>query len=119
MKTKQTIHQSISVIFVVLIFTTGCAYKNRMEIMNSWMGAHISTVIQSWGPPTQITSDGAGGYIYIWRPTPMVLPPLSPNATANERNQHAWKEITVQIHNSNYKMFYARANGIICYWRVS
>lgn len=119
MKAKETFKQNISVVFVALIFTAGCAYTNRTAAMNSWMGAHISTVIQSWGPPTQITSDGAGGRIYIWRPTPMVLPPLSPYATANEQNQYAWRQITVQIHNSSYKMFYARANGIIYYWRVS
>lgn len=114
MKTKQ----SISIVFAVLIFATGCAYTNRSAVMNSWMGSHISEVIQSWGPPTQITPDGAGGYIYIWRPIPMVLPPLSPYATANEQQQHAWKQITVQIHNSSYKMFYARANGIVYHWRA-
>ncbi|RKU31844.1 hypothetical protein C6497_00760 [Candidatus Poribacteria bacterium] len=38
------------------------------------MGSHISQVIQRWGPPTQITVDGAGGNIYIWRPHPMAPP---------------------------------------------
>ena len=118
MKTKQTFNQNISVVFAILIFTAGCAYTNRAATMNSWMGSHISAVIQSWGPPTQITSDGAGGYIYIWRPTPMVLPPLSPYATAQQQYNHALKQITAHAHNNSYRMFYARANGIVYHWRA-
>ena len=67
------------IIFMELSFL-GCAYKSNREIMNSWMGSHISAVIRSWGPPTQITSDGAGGKIYIRRPQPIQLPPEPPPA---------------------------------------
>ena len=59
--------------------------------MNSWMGSHISKVIRSWGPPTQITADGAGGHIYIWRPQPIPLPPESPYATAYEKQQATYR----------------------------
>ena len=115
----------------------GCAYKNNNEIMNSWMGSHISAVIRSWGPPTQITDDGAGGHIYIWLPRPISPPPTtiqkrgvvrwnpllqqyeyveetSPTQTLNQTLQ----KITIDIHNSSYKMFYVRPNGIIYHWRA-
>ena len=80
--------------------------------MNSWMGSHISKVIQSWGPPTQITADGAGGHIYIWRLQPIALPPESP-ATAYEKQQATYRRITIQTHNNSYKI-----NGIVYHWRA-
>ena len=105
------------VIFMVLSFF-GCAYKSNTEIMNSWMGSHISSVIQSWGPPTQITDDGAGGKIYIWRPQPIPLPPESPYATAQEQLNTTYRRIAIQAHNRRHKMFYVRPNGIVYHWRA-
>ena len=125
----------------LIIFLTlsllGCAYKSTSQIMNSWMGSHISQVIQSWGPPTQITPDGAGGHIYIWRPQPMAPPPptiqkhgtvrwnallqqyeyveeTSPTQTLNSTLQ----KIAIDMHNKSYKMFYVRPNGIVYHWRA-
>ena len=119
------------IIFMVLLFL-GCAYKSNREIMNSWMGSHISAVIRSWGPPTQIAADGAGGHVYIWLPQPITPPP----ATIQKRGVLRWnallqqyeyvektsatqslnetlQRIAIDIHNSSYKMFYVRPNGII------
>lgn len=101
-------------ILFVAFSLLGCAYKSTNEIMNSWMGSHISQVIQSWGPPTHITEDGAGGRIYIWRPQPMALPdtpPASPHLIDV-------RPFIVDRHNKSYKMFYVRSNGIIYYWRA-
>ena len=33
----------------ILVFN-GCLPKKTSEVMNSWMGSHISKVIRSWGP---------------------------------------------------------------------
>lgn len=124
------------VIFIA-ISLLGCAYKSNREIMNSWMGSHISAVIRSWGPPTQITADGAGGKIYIWLPQPLTPPPAtiqkrgvvrwnpllnqyeyvektSPTQTLNQTLQ----KIAVDIHNNSSKMFYVRPNGIVYHWRA-
>ena len=124
------------IILMALVFL-GCAHKNTSEIMNSWMGSHISEVIQSWGPPTQVADDGAGGRIYIWRPQPMTTTPptiqkrgvlrwnallqqyeyveeTSPTQTLNE----ALQKIAIDMHNKSYKMFYVRPNGIIYHWRT-
>ena len=116
------------IIFMELSFL-GCAYKSNREIMNSWMGSHISAVIRSWGPPTQITSDGAGGKIYIRRPQPIQLPPEPPPAppgasaaykrqVAQEQLNATYRRIAVQTHNNSYKMFYVRPNGIVYHWRA-
>ncbi len=100
------------IIFMALSLL-GCAYKSTSEIMNSWKGSHISQVIQSWGPPTQVTEDGAGGKIYIWRPQPITLPdtPASPHLIDV-------RPLIVEQHNKSYKMFYVRPNGTVYYWRA-
>ncbi|MYB63494.1 hypothetical protein F4X73_02280 [Candidatus Poribacteria bacterium] len=103
----------------------GCAYKSTNEIMNSWMGSHISQVIQSWGPPNQITEDGAGGKIYIWQPEPIPLPPepsirpgTNTREVAQDRYYASLKRLKIMAHNNRYKMFYVRPNGIIYHWRA-
>lgn len=50
---------------MIICTVVGCG-PSTAEIMNSWNGSHISEVIRSWGPPQQVTSDGASGRIYIW-----------------------------------------------------
>lgn len=115
----------------------GCATVSTTEIMNSWMGSHISRVVMSWGPPTQVVSDSAGGYIYIWLPKPMA--PLPP--TIEKRGYTQWNSLTqrfeyrertsavqsindalIQIainnHNNSYKMFYVRSDGVVYHWRA-
>ena len=52
------------------ILIAGCAATktspSMREVMNSWMGSHISQVIRQWGAHSQVVDDGAGGKIYIW-----------------------------------------------------
>ena len=37
------------------------------QILNSWKGCQISEFIRLQGPATQISPDGAGGQIYVWK----------------------------------------------------
>lgn len=39
----------------------------QLAINDKWKGHHISGLIQFKGPADQLTSDAAGGLIYIWR----------------------------------------------------
>jgi hypothetical protein len=34
--------------------------------MQSWVGKHQSSLIASWGPPQQISTDGKGGSVLIY-----------------------------------------------------
>lgn len=59
-------------IFSIIILFCGCAVsKNAQEdaemldVMNTWVGAHVSHLIKTMGPPTETASDGNGGTIYI------------------------------------------------------
>ena len=91
----------------------GCAYKSTYkstnEIMNSWMGSHISQVIQSWGPPTQITDDGAGGKIYIWSEQVIIPNALGTlfDGPTHKSPQHIIERV---------RMFYVRPNNIVYHW---
>lgn len=59
---------------ILLLGLLGCATPVKQDdslerlkrTLNSRIGHHISGVIQTAGPPTQITDDEAGGQIYIW-----------------------------------------------------
>lgn len=130
------------IVVVVCILSVGCTPSTR-HVMDSWKGSHISEVIRSWGPPQQITTDGAGGQIYIWRS--QVTPPApTPMETRGEMRynpltgKYEWVEVTQQMRpqgvqgvpevaneilrdrhmRQRVRMFYARPNGIIYYWRT-
>ena len=61
-------------VYVLLLGLLGCAMSVKQDdslerlkrALDSRIGHHISSVIQTAGPPTQITDDEAGGQIYIW-----------------------------------------------------
>jgi hypothetical protein len=54
------------VIAVAFCLGSGCASLSPSKTMQSWMGAHQSALILSWGPPTRTSTDGAGGTILIY-----------------------------------------------------
>jgi len=51
-------------ILLLLVLTFGCSLIN--ELMQDGIGQPISTMIDRWGPPSRVTSDGRGGSVYIW-----------------------------------------------------
>jgi hypothetical protein len=51
-------------IFLLLVLIFGCSSIN--EQFRSAMGQPISTIIDSWGPPSRVTADGKGGSVYVW-----------------------------------------------------
>ncbi len=52
---------------IVLLFhaITGCASMINAE-MEPWNGRSMNDLVASWGPPSQIMSDGQGGQILIY-----------------------------------------------------
>ena len=106
------------------------------KVMNSWKGSHISEVIRSWSPYSQVAEDGIGGQIYIWQLQEQRLipqrPPIPPPPPASGRDTvpgiladiTRWKlqrESTIMyttINITRSRMFYARPNGIIYHWLI-
>jgi hypothetical protein len=52
-------------LLIALFFASGCASQVDNS-MKSWIGAHQSKLIRSWGPPQRTASDGNGGVILIY-----------------------------------------------------
>jgi len=107
---------------------SGCA-KPTVEIMNSWNGSHVSALIRSWGPPNRVTSDGAGGKIYIWS-VDISLPLTSGKArTKGTASYNPYlDEYTVKskttyteplfIEGKKVRMFWVNERGIIYHWKA-
>ena len=51
-------------ILLLVLLTLGCSSIN--DLMQNGIGQPISTIIDQWGPPSRVTSDGRGGKVYIW-----------------------------------------------------
>ena len=54
------------IIFILLVSLLVSCSAKISETTQSWVGHHKSSLIQSWGPPSQITADGKGGEVYIY-----------------------------------------------------
>ena len=97
--------QSIFATLFAATFLIGChASKKNQQTMDSWLGAHKSALIQSWGPPTRYESDGKGGEILIYERS--VTRGSVIGNTYYENTRHP------------YQMFYADSDGKIYYWRT-
>jgi len=80
-------------ILLLLFLTFGCSLIDPMQ---NGIGQPISTIIDSRGPPSRVTSDGKGGSVYIWEQ-------WVPN---DYGGGNIWS-----------MMFWADSNGIIYKWR--
>ena len=48
--------------------TSELSQEEKMQrTMEAWRGMHISKVTQRWGSPNEVTDDGTGWQIYVWR----------------------------------------------------
>jgi len=48
----------------VMLVLAGCAHINKR--MSSWEGHHYSELIRSWGAPSRVVDDGAGGKVIVY-----------------------------------------------------
>ena len=66
-KTKRIHIQALLILLMGAFFLVGCATSAKYSAaVSTWVGSHISDVKRSWGPETDVTSDGNGGRIYSW-----------------------------------------------------
>lgn len=105
------LHLTFLVAFLLL---SGCA--GRIEVvMESWVGAHESELVERWGPPDSVVSDGKGGTILTYEGAGKVgesRGQVKVNAvgrvTVTSPKQHTYKR---------YRMFYVDKDGIIYSWK--
>ena len=123
---KEAWYAAIRIVALMLILSGCMTGKKMSEIMNSWEGHHVSDLIRSWGPPHEVTSDGRGGKIYIWRYQGSIE--LLPGKTTERgsanvigssvyyRNQTTYRRpVTVEI--DKQRMFWVNREGIIYHWQ--
>lgn len=77
-----------------LVLTSGCSLIG--ELTKDGIGQPISTIIDSLGPPSRVTSDGSGGSVYTWEKW----------VNTGYGGGHMW--VTT---------YWADSNGIIYKWR--
>jgi len=57
-------------LFLITLMLCSCAATNFSKqeelTMNSWIGHSKAELIQTWGPPKSVSSDGKGGEIYTY-----------------------------------------------------
>lgn len=104
--------KKLKILTILLIFISCAPQVSTKEVMDSWLNHHKSVLIQSWGPPHRITTDGKGGEIYIYEAS-------STSATTinNFFGVELDNPITTLNTNVSYRQFYIDRNGNIYYWR--
>ena len=106
--------KKLKILTLLLIFIN-CSTTpqiSNQQIMESWMGGHKSALIQQWGPPNRITTDGQGGEIYIYESSSTSATTFN-NVFGVELNN----PVTTLNTNVKYRQFYINRNGKIYYWR--
>ena len=119
--------RSLSLVILICALI-GCGPPTA-EIMNSWKKNHISDVIRSWGPPQQITTDGAGGRIYVWSQNvniPLAKAKSKTKGTVTYSpflDEYTIKSKTtytkpVIIEGQKVRMFWVNKDGIVYHWQA-
>lgn len=98
-------------IFILLLFYS-CS-PSITEIMNSWIGHSKQELIMSFGIPSRIESDGAGGEIVVFAQQVYQAPSNSTIYTNSGSSS--------TVHNAgynywSYKMFFINKEGKIYHW---
>ena len=80
-------------IVFLLVSSLGCS--SIKNLTRDGIGQPISTIMDSWGPASRVSSDGKGGMVYIWEQ-------WVPTAYGG----HVWSNT-----------YWVDSNGIIYKWR--
>jgi hypothetical protein len=77
----------VAVLTAALAATPGCASRRFDAMMRSWDGRSIDDLFRTWGPPNYLYSNGKGGQVAVYVPTP--VPGASRTSDAAERLRRA------------------------------
>lgn len=99
---------------------TSCSYLTPDAMLNSWLGKTEHDLVLSWGPPTRVDSDGAGGRILSYiRAENWVSPYVTPGEIVDHGDGTASYTPPKQASGTSMKVrqFYVNAEGRIYSWR--
>ena len=103
----------LSMLLVIGFLFSGCS-KKISQTMASWVGHHKSSLIQSWGPPSNISSDGQGGEVYTYSYSRNNT--QTSTTTYNQYNN----SLNTTSRNNSYqakRMFFINKSGKIYSWK--
>jgi hypothetical protein len=101
-------------VFLAVGILISCTPSNSMA---SWIGHPQSELYQSWGPPSNITSDGNGGQILIYASISSYQTPGQINTNSYGNSTHTTYTAPQINSYQRTRMFYVNADGIIYSWR--
>ncbi len=74
----------ISTLIVLLVFLAGCATTGKYEeILNSWVGADVNQLVNSWGYPDGSFEAPNGNKVYVYGSSGSYRMPTQTNTTYN------------------------------------
>jgi hypothetical protein len=100
-----------ALMFIALALLTACAARinqTRNQAMASWQGRTYDELLASWGPPSQIVDDGAGGKVVSYVQTR--------HLTTSRPTIYGLPDATVTRELQRYQMFWVNQDGIIYKW---
>ncbi len=86
---------------------------------DSFTGKPCAAVIQAFGAPTRITTDGKGGNIYVWEKTYTTGGTSYPVTTYYNNVPHTTYHSTPLRFHKNIKEFYFTSDDKCYHWRVA
>ena len=86
---------------------------------NSFLGKPCAAVIQAFGAPTRLTTDGKGGNIYVWEKTYTTGGTSYPVTTYYNNVPHTTYHSTPLRFHKNIKEFYFTSDDKCYHWRVA
>lgn len=107
-----------------LIILVGCGPSTK-QVMDSWKGHRVSSIIRNWGPPQQVVSDGAGGQIYIWKnrihlqlanATTETEVTVTHNAYSSRLKSKTTYTPPLVLEGDRVRCFYVNSQGVVYHW---
>ncbi len=106
---------------VVLLEEREASFRKYADYLyyDSFTGKPCSAVIQAFGAPTRVTTDGKGGHIYVWEKTYTTGGTSYPVTTYYNNVPHTTYRSTPLRFHKNIKEFYFTGDDKCYHWRVA
>jgi hypothetical protein len=107
---------------LVILAASGCMTHSKMAAtLDSWVGVPVSSLMEAWGPPTNIMDAERGGKIYVYDYSGSMMMPGIATTNMNYSGYGMATATTtygpsVSMPIRRYRMFWVSKDGIIERW---
>ena len=119
---------AIAVTLVLLLVVVGISVYQRqaaertLDVLNAWMGHHMSDLILSWGPPDSIEPAGRPGHqVLVYKHVRTVILPGRATTRINPylRQAETWYNAPQTLVRECWWMMWADETGRLYWWKWS